>query len=217
MFTEAIEDHLALKKQNSTLSAVMPLEAYDVGDPLDRYPGGPVSAAADAQALPSVDQAMAAADESLNGHVVEGGFRPPLQPLSGMTPMLSLVEDVDDEDAIDGRPTLVNAANSAALVGSQGSVVRFPGGVGPRPSVAEAASDMDVADNTGDYPVIVIDADEPLSNAFSGEAVLEPRPFGSERIKRPSFFGGLRGKRKQRGSKDDSWFTGSPRDFNWED
>ncbi|MBC7644900.1 MAG: hypothetical protein H7123_07220 [Thermoleophilia bacterium] len=216
MFTEAIEDHLALKKQNSTLSSVMPLEAYDVGDPLDRYPGGPVSPAADAQALPTVDQAMAAADESLNGHVVEGAFRPPLQPLSGMTPMLSLVEDVEDEFSIDGGPTLVNAAHSAALLGSQGSVVRFPGGVGPRPALTDDA-DTDVADNTGDYPVIVIDADEPLSNAPSGDVVLEPRPFGSDRIKRPSFFGGLRAKRKQRGSKDDSWFTGSPRDFNWEE
>ena len=42
IFTEAIEDHLALKKQNSGIEQAMPLARFDVGDPLDRYPGGPV-------------------------------------------------------------------------------------------------------------------------------------------------------------------------------
>ena len=39
-FTDAIEDHLALKKQNASLEQAMPIARYDVGDPLDRYPGG---------------------------------------------------------------------------------------------------------------------------------------------------------------------------------
>lgn len=238
MFTEAIEDHLALKKQNAALGAAMPLEAFDVGDPLDRYPGGPVAPAAeDTGSLPSVDQAVAAADETVAGHVVEGGFRPPLQPLSGMTPMLSLVEDVEDEDAVDGSPTLVGAATNAVSIGTEGSVVRFPGGVGPRVedawSAGGAAGETAVADavdtagaatataapaTADDFPVIVIDADEPLSNAPAGDLALEPRSVGGERIKRPSFFGGLRRRKKNDDETGgDSWFNSQPRDFNWDD
>ena len=114
-FTEAIEEHLALKKQNVGIESAMPLARYDVGDPLDRYPGGPNRAAdgstvviaedvdapsvetelppVDATQLlvgPSPEQAMEAAI------ALEPAFADrPFEPLNGMAPMLSLVEDIE--------------------------------------------------------------------------------------------------------------------------
>lgn len=147
LFTEAIEEHLALKKQNAALDPSMPLARYDVGDPLDRYPGGPVRAAGEetvvvaedaetpAQELvadatgddmtqvyagPSPEQAMEAAtllEPTFDEHAIE--------PLNGMAPMLSLVADIEDETEAPAR-----AAQPAEP--TKADVLRFPGGVGPR-------------------------------------------------------------------------------------
>jgi hypothetical protein len=154
VFTEAIEDHLALKKQNTTIEMAMPLARYDVGDPLDRYPGGPSrgvdagtvvvaddveSVFADAAAPgsfdpdatqmfagPSPEQAMEAAT------ALEPAFGDrPFEPLTGMTPMLSLVEDIDEDDAD------ASDAPSGPLTVDGGDVLRFPGGVGPRDTASE--------------------------------------------------------------------------------
>lgn len=245
VFTEAIEDHLALKKQNIALEATMPLARYDVGDPLDRYPGGPNRAAegtvvvaedvADAPALdapvgeqfasdatqllvgPSPEQAMEAAT------ALEPAFADrPFEPLTGMTPMLSLVEDIEDEDEVE--PVAQQAERS-------GDVLRFPGGVGPRDEEPEVGAPMQqsfetqsmplvtdvvgadaVAHDTptGEQPVLVIDTDEPLAtNDF-----VEAAPRSSRRSK-PRFFG-LGRKKSQDETAAEGWFTDGPRDFNWD-
>jgi hypothetical protein len=246
VFTEAIEDHLALKKQNTALEATMPLARYDVGDPLDRYPGGPNrtaegtvviaedvadTAAADApidepvandatQLLvgPSPEQAMEAAT------ALEPAFADrPFEPLTGMTPMLSLVEDIEDED---DEPVAEQPQPS-------GDVLRFPGGVGPREEQAEVEVEAPVQQSfdthsmpvvtdvvgadavahdapTGEQPVLVIDTDEPLATSD----FTEPAPRSSRRSK-PRFFG-LGRKKSHDDAPADGWFTDGPRDFNWD-
>lgn len=216
MFTEAIEDHLTLKKANAALEAVMPIAAFDVGDPLQRYPGGPVAPALDTAVATVVDPAVAGDAE---GMLLEGGFRPPLQPLNGMTPMLSLVEDVEEAPvATDSAPTMFgNAAlsgDSVPLVEpSPAPVLRFPGGAGAREAETQDAS----AAQTGEQPVIVIDADEPLAQDGDASAPREPRPMGANRLKRPTFFGLKRRKRGAGKGDGSGWFSDAPRDFNWDD
>lgn len=242
LFTEAIEDHLALKKQNAVLEPAMPIARYDVGDPLERYPGAatapadgsavlvteePAAAAADVEpelepaagvfAGPSPEQAMEAAT------ALEPAFADrPFEPLGGMTPMLSLVEDIDEEDDASSTGSLPVAASGA-------DVLRFPGGVGPReeasaddltaePATAmvEAAAPTAFAEQTtlddeptGEQPILVIDADEPL-------APMDDLPVArGERVKRPRFFG-LGRRKSQDAEQGESWFDASPRDFNWD-
>ncbi|MCW2926568.1 MAG: hypothetical protein JWM86_536 [Thermoleophilia bacterium] len=259
VFTEAIEDHLALKKQNAPIEASMPIARYDVGDPLDRYPGGPnrsaegtvmiaeeaLAANATAEAFdapsdatqvlvgPSPEQAMEAAT------ALEPSFADrPFEPLNGLAPMLSLVEDIDIEDEEPVSPVATSDAGVSA------DVLRFPGGVGPREDFsADEASDvageafvaegvethgfttpsqqfsMPVADEavvheaeTGEQPVLVIDADEPLATSDWSEPVA---PSRSASRRKPRFFGLGR---KKGADKDgaDGWFTDGPRDFNWD-
>lgn len=265
VFTEAIEEHLSLKKQNVRLEAVMPLARYDVGDPLDRYPGGPprgvesgtiavqepgpnldaptngagpgVPATAatptpsvpdtsqDTQLLvgPSPEQAMEAAT------ALESVFADrPFAPLSGgMTPLLSLVEDIDEDDAAPGAvrsglPTEPPAAD----------VLSFPGGVGTRegavlavdsgnvdsPSGAMvAAKDAATATShegpTGEQRVIIVDTSEPLAGASDYSE--PPAASRSNARKKPRFFG-LGRKNKQQDAAADGWFTDGPRDFDWD-
>ncbi|MCW2959641.1 MAG: hypothetical protein JWM25_1699 [Thermoleophilia bacterium] len=256
LFTEAIEDHLALKKQNTALEAAMPLARYDVGDPLERFPGGPGRSAeagaivvADADAAPattdsmfddlahsalvgpSPEQAMEAAtalETSITGR--------PFEPLMGMTPMLSLVEDIEDE----------NTGQFAAADQSSADVLRFPGGVGPRepklaaddlaatpvidplatqaftmPVVAAepvafetGALQVDAAEAaTGEQPVLVIDTDEPFSSdGWSDEPSTASR---ADRSRRPRFFG-LGRKKGKDANQEDAWFAEGARDFNWD-
>lgn len=252
VFTEAIEDHLALKKQNAALEAVMPLARYDVGDPLDRYPGGPnrlaegtvviaedVADEVDPHAIdaepapaeatqllvgPSPEQAMEAAT------ALEPAFADrPFEPLTGMTPMLSLVEDIDEEDEVEVP---------VAATERSGDVLRFPGGVGPRdehadedvtPLASETAS-MTIAQTsfatvetvtetvlvpdapTGEQPVLVIDTDEPLATDDFADPMHDPR---IARRSKPRFFGIGRKKSKDEGAPE-GWFTDGPRDFNWD-
>lgn len=249
-FTEAIEEHLALKKQNTALEAAMPLARYDVGDPLDRYPGGPnrsadpntVVIADDVEASavdapeagddstqmfvgPSPEQAMEAAT------ALEPSFADrPFEPLNGMAPMLSLVEDIEDE---------LPGAEPSAAEQSSADVLRFPGGVGPRedaptatetrdeaqtsmhthafsmPSEAPAAAGDDAAleDDapTGEQPVLVIDTDEPIATTDFAEPI---EPSRATRRK-PRFFG-LGRKKKNETEAAEGWFTDGPRDFNWD-
>jgi hypothetical protein len=206
MLTEAIEDHLALKKQNASLADAMPLARYDVGDPLSRYPGGP--------ARPAIGEEDTVVIPAAGG-VVEGEFRRPLEPMSGMNPMLSLVEDVDEDDGLDDVPVAPTLLDDTAA-----SIVRFPGGVGPRatdgdtalattPSFATAVAD---ATATGEQPVIVIDADEPLATSTDFGA----EPMNPRRAKKSTFFN-LRKRSKKNGGNEGGWFTGSPRDFDWND
>jgi hypothetical protein len=248
VFTEVIEDHLSLKKTNATLEATMPLARYDVGDPLDRYPGGPNRAAdgtvvvtdapegalesefamdpapAEATQLlvgPSPEQAMEAAT------ALEPAFADrPFEPLTGMTPMLSLVEDIEDEDDVETPAAPFAEAPS-------GDVLRFPGGVGPREdaSAIEPAQgsfdtqsisivDQVIASSdtativhdapTGEQPVLVIDTDEPLATTDFAEPAA---PSRSSRTK-PRFFG--LGRKKSKDDAADGWFTDGPRDFNWD-
>lgn len=222
LFTDAIEDHLALKKQNAGLNDAMPLEAFDVGDPLDRFPGGPVRPALGMNAEPAAPAeptALAAASAS----AMNQAFDEPLQPLNGMTPMLSLVEDVEDPEAdlMDDAPTMVGSAAFAAALPVQeqdthfADVVRFPGGAGPRDSFIDTMDDP-AEEQTGEHPVIVIDAEEPLANDSMPMMPLEPRSFDDGRVKRPSFFG-LRRKRKDSEDAGDGWLANSPREFNWDD
>jgi hypothetical protein len=247
VFTEAIEDHLALKKQNTGLEATMPLARYDVGDPLDRYPGGPNRAAdgtvviaedltdapaaeapidepfaAEATQLmvgPSPEQAMEAAT------ALEPAFADrPFEPLTGMTPMLSLVEDIEDED--EAEPVTAPAEDERS-----GDVLRFPGGVGPREDVAVESAAQQSFDThsmpvvtdavsadaivhdapTGEQPVLVIDTDEPLATSDFAEPAA---PRSSRR--KPRFFGLGGKKRSQDESAGEGWFTDGPRDFNWD-
>ncbi|MCW2921060.1 MAG: hypothetical protein JWL76_934 [Thermoleophilia bacterium] len=252
-FTEAIEEHLALKKANVSLETAMPLARYDVGDPLDRYPGGPNRAAdgstvviaddvdapgsehelpsADATQMlvgPSPEQAMEAAI------ALEPAFADrPFEPLNGMIPMLSLVEDIDGEDSIE-MPAVSVEPTSA-------DVLRFPGGVGPRDeavatdepvgdaqlpmethafnapaqTVAAGTADHDALAfdaPTGEQPVLVIDADEPLATSGFDEPI---EPSRGSRKPKPRFFGLGRGKKAEK-SEADGWFTDGPRDFNWD-
>ena len=198
--------------------------------------------------------------------VVEGDFRPALEPLQGMTPMLSLVDDLDDVDAITmpAADAVAGAIDPDAAAAEGGTrVLRFPGGVGPRgasdaeiaareslaaDAVAEratvaagiAAGATDSADAaTGEQPVIVIDADEPLSS--DSGVVIEPmqprRANRASSVSVPRFFnlrrkGGKKdegaatstgsasgaAKGKAKGSKkDEGWFSAGPRDFTWDD
>lgn len=218
MFTEAIEDHLALKKQNGHLNDTMPLARYDVGEVLDRYPGAPL------RVEPSAAAAELAADE-LVGDVVEGEFRRPLDPPASMTPMLALVEDIDEGDVMNPMSPAMPASTPAgdtvgaptalfAALPDQGELLRFPGGVGPR---EELSVDGDTATQaTGEHPVIVIDAEEPL--AFADE-LPETATRPTTRSRRPGFFGGLRRKRKSTSDTPGTggWFGASPKDFDWND
>lgn len=253
-FTEAIEEHLSLKKQNSTLEQAMPLARYDVGDPLDRYPGGPnratdtgtvviaenVDSFADPTtaapqmdpsmfAGPSPQQAMEAAT-SLDPGFADRMF----EPLNGMAPMLSLVEDIDEDGFVSSSSPQSEPANA--------DVLRFPGGVGPRDEQQELATtdaapvsttpaagepapmqthvfnapfepseDEQLEAATGEQPVLVIDTDEPLATSGFDEPV-EPR---AARRSKPRFFGMGR-KKQDKGSNGDGWFTDGPRDFNWD-
>jgi hypothetical protein len=237
-FTEAIEEHLALKKQNASLEAAMPLARYDVGDPLDRYPGGPgraaegtvvvtddVAAPADAVAVdanaalvgPSPEQAMEAAT------ALETAFADrPFEPLNGMAPMLSLVEDIEDE----GADAQSAASATGAGEASSADVLRFPGGVGPReeapaatepapatfdaPAATTTADEASVEAPTGEQPVLVIDTDEPLATSGFDEPFEPSRPAR----RKPRFFG--LGRKKQDADAGDTWFTDGPRDFNWD-
>jgi hypothetical protein len=254
VFTEAIEDHLALKKQNTLLEAAMPLARYDVGDPLDRFPGGPsrgvdgsVVVADDVEAVfadaapassfdadatqvftgPSPEQAMEAAT-ALEPAFMHGQ---PFEPLSGMTPMLSLVEDIDEDDA-----DATSFTPHAPAEDDGGYVLRFPGGVGPRDEAlpvsgeqtflatsdfdapathhapVSAGSDFDFeAAATGEQPVLVIDADEP----HSGEHAPSAPTHRDRHTTKPRFFG-LGRKKSKRDQPADGWFTDGPRDFNWD-
>lgn len=257
MFTEAIEDHLALKKQNSHLEASLPINRFDVGDPLDRYPGGPVRPATGLDDSPAAELAAGVASSTAaspaetpdaregidtanaTASVVEGEFRRPLEPLGAMTPMLSLVEDLDEDDELAGHQPMVDpgtgattpatgvstatAANpdagGATMVLSaefgteaQGSVVRFPGGAGPRDEQLPLAEEL-AEQPTGEQPVIVIDADEPLA-PLSSPVVPEPR--GGARGRRPSFFNLRRKKKQEEPVEGSGWFAQAPRDFDWD-
>ena len=252
VFTEAIEDHLALKKQNMSIEPAMPLARYDVGDPLDRYPGGPSrgvdagtvvvaddveSVFTDAAAAPSAfdpdatqmftgpspEQAMEAAT------ALEPAFGDrPFEPLTGMTPMLSLVEDIDEDDADASDVVSAPVAGAAPMTLDGGDVLRFPGGVGPRDTVSGqeplATSTFDAAPQpagdsfdldeaaTGEQPVLVIDTEEPLNEFDAAPTASTPR----DRTARPRFFGlGARKKAKEQ-QQADGWFTDGPRDFNWD-
>lgn len=252
LFTEAIEDHLALKKQNAALESTMPLARYDVGDPLDRFPGGPARAAgtdtvvvtdgdapatdvADAMPAgdatqifvgPSPEQAMEAATS------LEPAFGDrPFEPLNGMAPMLSLVEDIEDDVA--------SIEDFQPMEPAPADILRFPGGVGPREdeSVAEVApmqleafdapmstplaapanpmqpGSFDELDApTGEQPVLVIDTTEPFAST-DGEPPVASRSDARKRS-RPRFFG--LGRKKQDEAGADGWFTDGPRDFNWD-
>ena len=263
VFTEAIEDHLALKKQNVALDVSMPLARYDVGDPLDRYPGGPNRAADGSTVIVAdVDAETAFADDALLGAdatqflvgpspeqameaatALEPTFADrPFEPLNGLAPMLSLVEDIDDAD----EAAALSAPVADAPVSAD--VLRFPGGVGPREDahqdVAAVAADQtafDVDGNadgdvqmhgfamptgqfpavdaevssdapTGEQPVLVIDADEPLASDDWSTPSTSTSRNGS---KRPRFFG--LGRKSKRGETPaDGWFTEGARDFNWD-
>lgn len=244
MFTEAIEDHLALKKQNNALEAQLPLAQFDLGDPLDRFPGGrghaPASSLAGAAPMvanagetqlmdgPTPDQAMRAAMS------IEPGVEHPFEPLSGMTPMLSLVEDLDDHDEAINAAMQGRSGNTGELPASAASVLRFPGGVGPRDGAAATSGSMPAATATptssasasathnefdiddaptGEHPVIVVDTDEPFGSD-SGTA-REPRAPRQSGGKRPKFFG-LGKKRKGKADGKDGWFGEGSRDFNWD-
>jgi hypothetical protein len=154
-------------------------------------------------------------------NVVEGEFRQPLEQMNGMTPLLSLVEDLDETPFSDPTlsanymPTVTPATAVMSMVDDAppaGEVVHFPGGVGPRVSDSDF-DDAAAAETTGEQPVIVIDADEPLNP-------VESRPMSAPRTsvdrRRPSFFG----LRKKKRSADDvdgaGWFSNAPRDFDWE-
>jgi hypothetical protein len=211
MFTEAIEDHLALKKQNVHLDAAMPLSRFDVGDPLDRYPGAITR-------TPEVEEeAFAPSEDDVDGgDIVDAQFRAPLEQLNGMTPMLSLVEDLD-EDAAD--------VDQTSLMPLEDQVVRFPGGVGlGRDEATEEAptygtnalttEDID-APAPSPQPVIVIDADEPLaplgSQPGAGERGQAARTQGRTKRSRLPFR-----RRKSNDVQGGGWFADGPRDFNWD-
>jgi hypothetical protein len=249
MFTDAIEEHLALKKQNATLDASMPLARYDVGDPLDRFPGGPVRAAGDAETVvvadpgaPSPDAFVTEGDDSTQlfvGPSPEQAMEAatlleptafgaqPMEPFGGgMTPLLSLVEDIEDEAETPG--SFADDAPVASLDAPVAAdVLRFPGGVGPRdempaatqtPTAVQPTLDSAVDSfaefdaPTGEQPVLVIDTSEPLAPSDSAR-VMEPSR-ADRRRPRPRFFG--LGKKKQQESAGDGWFTDGPRDFNWD-
>ena len=262
MFTEAIEDHLALKKQNAHLDATMPLSSFDVGDSLDRFPGGPVRPAvgafedgaaaaaaapeqgafadpgvtaaftpaqvADATTAPSAFQAGGNAAEA---QVLEGEFRRPLEPLNGMTPMLSLVEDIDEDDVTSTAAPEATQLMQLTEEEPSAPVLRFPGGVGPRVEATELApaattaaatttfEQSSFADDqpTGEQPVIVIDADEPLAPLGGNFDQHEFSVPGPRRKKGGSFFGLGRKKKKDDFGGEGGWFSGNPRDFSWDD
>ena len=237
MFTEAIEDHLALKKANAPLNDSMELAKFDVGDPLDRYPGGPVKPVVDVEESASIDttpidDGRSEAGEAVqraSADILEGSFRQPLEPLNGMTPMLSLVEDLDEDDVLSAVPSPVSDEEYLVdtpeapdtrddfVDASATQVLRFPGGVGPRDVVMPAMDEVDFEaelDEAADaQPVIVIDAEEPLAPpSFDDE------PFSDRERKRPSFFGLRRGKKKSDSEVAGSgWFAGQPKEFTWDD
>ena len=248
LFTEAIEDHLALKKLNVAIEATMPLARFDVGDPLDRYPGGPVrpatgdvreataavGATAAVSAMPMIGSDVGEHTEAFSMPMVaDGALGRPVEPLSGLTPMLSLVEDLDDEDDLIAPTTMLPTIGDGASYGHDdpaAPVLRFPGGAGPRETeVAPTAMEYtqlaatpvapthgyghDDAQITGEQPVIVIDADEPLASIDFTEPRREPAP----RRKKGSSFFGLRKKKNDDDADGEGWFAGQPRDFTWND
>ncbi len=187
-FTDAIEDHLALKQQNAHLEGEMPIDNYDVGDPLDRYPGGPVKPAV-GQGSQDPSEAVFAEVSDLEPEAVDADWhaheaptmvgnaamvQPPMESLGGMAPLLSLVTDLDDED------TLTPDAGDSLF--TPGGVVRFPGGAGGDRVADETqvfghmpAADTLVGDViepsaaqdsvSDEQPVIVIDSSEPLTGS----------------------------------------------------
>jgi hypothetical protein len=257
VFTEAIEDHLALKKQNTAIETAMPLARYDVGDPLDRYPGGP-NRAADASTVVVAEDvdAFAASDQDFDSTQLLVGPSPeqameaatalemsfgdrPFEPLTGMTPMLSLVEDIDEDDDVE----LASAGPAQSF--DSADVLRFPGGVGPREdaSFAEPVAQQEMLQTqaftvneeafapttttpegfgvdgelghetpTGEQPVLVIDTDEPLATSDWSEPAAATRASRRSAGK-PRFFGLGRKKSADRDGAD-GWFTDGPRDFN---
>lgn len=231
----------------------MPLARYDVGDPLERYPGGlgrsadaetvlvaeetspaetaVATAASPAMTGPSPEQAMEAAtalETAFGDHQFE--------PLSGMAPMLSLVEDIDEDD-VPASPVI--AGSSPAAADAAGDLLRFPGGVGPRedapapvepmatqaftmpeqlPMPSPAATSLTIDETpaaeempTGAQPVLVIDTDEPLAPAPEMSAASRE----ARRRTKPRFFG-IGRKKKGQEAGGDGWFTDGPRDFNWD-
>jgi hypothetical protein len=219
LFTEAIEEHLALKRQNAQLAEVMPIHQYDVGDPLSRYPGGPVTPADE---VPAVAAPVDAVADTGGIAAVDA------PPLSGMVPTLSLVDDLDETSLM---PSPIAQADIDG-----GEVVRFPGGVGAdrdsidslgmsgmlataepiAPSVHMTPADDVPAADAADAemhspPVIVIDAEEPLAR----EGGIEPMVPRNERKSGGGFFGLRRGKKRDRSNNNDGWFQGQPRDFEW--
>lgn len=239
-FTEAIEDHIALKRQNAALESSMPISRFDIGDPLERFPGGPVrpadgsapdpvtivtgalvtdavgiandsdvastavAPAVEAHVGPTPQQAMRAAEDFDTEHGRT------FEPLSGMVPMLSLVEDIDDEDASMGMLAIPAA-----------DIMRFPGGAGPRDggtALAPPAGATEVLEEapTGEQPVIMVDVDEPLAPGLADD---EPR--SPERSRRPKFFDLVRRRRGRDeggsgGEASSDWFNGDSRDFTWD-
>lgn len=270
VFTEAIEDHLALKKQNTGLEAVMPLARYDVGDPLERYPGGPgraaegtvvvtedaaaAEAAAAAAAATPVEQGAAETTHVIAGPSPEQAMESatalepsfadrPFEPLTGMTPMLSLVEDIEEEDD-------ANVSSSAAAdADPTGDLLRFPGGVGPREQ-APAAFEQEPVDEpqlaveahavSFDAEAVAVAEPHHATTAMATAAVVESdAPTGEQPVlvidtdeplasddwnepveprrspgRKPRFFG--LGRRKSSDDAAEGWFTDGPRDFNWD-
>ncbi len=193
IFTQAIEDHLALKKQNASLEPTMPIERYHekVGDPLDRYPGGTVAAGTVADEPIEVDvDEPASGDEpdDDDGSLEAVAADDEIAPLGGMAPSLSLVDDLDRNNAL--NDTEAAAANLAARTGgpevldelpSEGQVVRFPGGAGPREQAAPAPDeavpgssdgDLDAGDQTQFLPSLGIE--DVIPPAAAGEPVDPP-------------------------------------------
>jgi hypothetical protein len=266
-FTEAIEEHLALKKQNASLETAMPLARYDVGDPLDRYPGGPNRAADAGTVVVAEDIEAAAADSSITvdpasaqmfvgpspeqameaATALEPAFADrPFEPLNGMAPMLSLVEDLEDDTALEQSPAEQSSAD----------VLRFPGGVGPREDsssapVADEPEQLLVAEDSlspaaatdvathgfdasmGAAPATTFsapEADATEHDAPTGEQPVlvidtdEPlatsgfdEPVEPSRAsRRKPRFFGLGRKKQSTPEAGDGWFTDGPRDFNWD-
>ena len=68
---------------------------------------------------------------------------------------------------------------------------------------------------TGEQPVIVIDADEPLAPTGVGGELGRMRPLEPRGPKKPRFFGLRRGKKQPEGGSGAGWFSDAPRDFDW--
>ncbi len=245
VFTDAIEDHLALKKQNSHLDSFMPIAQFDVGDPLDRYPGGPVRPAVGEGAVAAAVAADSdAAADTVSPSAADAALRQQLEPLNGMTPMLSLVEDIDEHDVLSTAMPAEGAVDG-------GAVLQFPGQDAQQmedpidamatsilaptaPATEDAGSEWSAADEdgaattiehpTGEQPVIVIDTEDPLTPPQARRTTSRSRS-----TKKSGFFSGLKQRRgRSKGEaqgtdmpegdpKGAGWFASSPREFTWDD